>query len=148
MDRTDENLTAAVTQLGAELGRTDTKAGLLLTLDGLLVTALSLLGSDLHGPALVLAGVAAVALVGAVVLAVLTIRPRFGVGGGVNDRASFVYWATATPEAIRAGMADDRRLNQITTLSQIAMRKMRWLRLSGDASLLAIALIAGAIITR
>ncbi|MCG0290970.1 Pycsar system effector family protein [Streptomyces sp. PSAA01] len=147
MDRTNENLTATVAQTAGEIGKADAKAGFLLTLDGLLVTALSLMGSDLDGPALVLAGLAAAVVVLAVVLAVLVIRPRFGVNG-TNDRASFVHYATADLDEIRAAMTEDRRLNQVKITSQIAMRKMLCLRWSGDASLLAIALIAGAIITR
>jgi hypothetical protein len=146
-DRTETNLDNAVAQTAAEIARTDSKAGLLLTLDGLLVASLSLLGTDIHGPALALAVTGASALVAAVILALLVIRPRFGVKGA-DDRGSFHYWATASADEITAGMREDRRLLRVQVLSRIALCKMRRLRWSGDASLLAVVALAAAMLTR
>lgn len=148
MDRTETNLDAALAHTSSEISRTDTKAGLLLTLDGLLVAALSLLGSRVGGVALVLALVGALALVAAVVLALMVIRPRLAAPGGVNDRSSFAYWASATADEITAGMREDRRPTRVQVLSRIALRKMRVLQLAGDASLIAVIAIAAAILTR
>lgn len=146
-DRTSTNLDAAIAYAAADLTRTDTKAGLLLTLDGLLVAALSLSGTDLDGLALVLAVVGAVALIGSVVLSLLVIRPRLN-GRGLDDRSSYGYYADANPAAITAALAEDRRPVRLTALSRIALRKMRLLILAGDTTLAAVILIAAAILTR
>ena len=148
MDRTDENLNRAIDHTASEISRTDSKAGLLLTLDGLLVAALSFLGTDVHGVALVLAVVGAVALVAGVVLALMVIRPRLKAPGGNHDRSSFVHYATADLDEITAGMAEDRRPGRVQVLSRIALRKMRVLQLAGDASLAAVIAIAAAVLTR
>ncbi|WP_406501941.1 DUF5706 domain-containing protein [Streptomyces sp. NBC_01590] len=149
MDRTDANLDSALTHTVSEISRTDTKAGLLLTLDGLLVAALSFLGTDIDGLALVVALVGAVALVGGVVLALLVIRPRLAAPGQtVSDRAHFGFYATAEPAEIAEALAGDRRPARLQALSRIALRKMTQLRRSGDASLVAVIAIAAAILTR
>ncbi|MEU4502637.1 Pycsar system effector family protein [Streptomyces sp. NPDC024089] len=143
MDRTDSNLDSALTHTVSEISRTDTKAGLLLTLDGLLVAALSFLGTDIDGLALVFA------LVGAVVLALLVIRPRLAAPGQtVSDRAHFGFYATAEPAEIAEALTGDRRPARLQALSRIALRKMTQLRRSGDASLVAVIAIAAAILTR
>ncbi|GHH95700.1 Pycsar system effector family protein [Streptomyces capillispiralis] len=146
MSQADANLVAAIDQTLSELGRTDSKAGVLLTLDGLLVAALGLLGS-VTGVTLALVAVSAVALVVSVVLALLAIRPRLG-SPGVQDRAGFAYWATATQDEIQAGMQEDRRLARVQVLSRVVLWKMTRLRLAGDASLVAVAALAAALITR
>lgn len=146
MSQADANLVAAIDQTLSELGRTDSKAGVLLTLDGLLVAALGLLGS-VTGVTLALVAVSAVALVVSVVLALLAIRPRLG-SPGVQDRAGFAYWATATQDEIQAGMQEDRRLARVQVLSRVVLWKMTRLRLAGDASLIAVAALAAALITR
>ncbi|MFE7347561.1 Pycsar system effector family protein [Streptomyces griseus] len=149
MDRTDTNITDALAHTVSEISRTDTKAGLLLTLDGLLVAALSFLGTDVDGLALALAVVGAVALVGGVVLALLVIRPRLAAPGQtVSDRAHFGFYATAEPAEIAEALTGDRRPARLQALSRIALRKMAQLRRSGDASLIAVITIAAAILTR
>ncbi|NEB42273.1 Pycsar system effector family protein [Streptomyces sp. SID14515] len=146
-DRTDRNLDATIAHTTADLARTDTKAGLLLTLDGLLVAALSLSGTDMHGLSLTLAVVGAIALVGSVILALLVIRPRLN-GGQINDRTSYGYFAEADPAAIAEALAADRRPAHLAALSTIALQKMRRLRLAGDITLVAVVAIAAAILTR
>ncbi|MFJ2110609.1 Pycsar system effector family protein [Streptomyces sp. NPDC087850] len=146
-DRTDTNINEAITYAASDLARTDTKAGLLLTLDGLLVAALGLTGTDLHGLALILAIIGAVALIASVVLALLVLRPRIA-GGRINDRASYAYYATAKPDAIAQALAEDRRPARLIALSTIALRKMRLLIWAGDTTLAAVIAIAAAILTR
>nr|WTE08793.1 DUF5706 domain-containing protein [Streptomyces anulatus]WTE08805.1 DUF5706 domain-containing protein [Streptomyces anulatus] len=146
-DSTSTNLDTAIAYAATDLTRTDTKAGLLLTLDGLLVAALSLSGTDLDGLALVLAVVGAVALIGSVVLALLVIRPRLG-GRGLDDRSSYAYYADADPAAITEALAADQRPARLTALSRIALGKMRLLKVAGDTTLAAVILIAAAILTR
>ncbi|MEU3084731.1 Pycsar system effector family protein [Streptomyces albidoflavus] len=147
MDRTSTTLTEALDHTTADLGRTDTKAGLILTLDGLLVASLSLLGTGLKGPALVLAATGAVALIASVVLALYVIRPRIG-GSTYQDRASYAFYAEASPEDLAQALAEDRRQDRLQVLSLIALRKMRLLRVAGDTTLVAVVTIAAAILTR
>ena len=148
-DQFEASLTAGLAHTVQDIARTDAKAGVLLTLDGLLVAALSLLGTDARGVSLGLAVAGAIALIASVVLALLVVRPRLNPAGG-PDRASFVHWASEelSDEEIEEGLREDRRLPRLRTLSRIAMRKMRVLRLSGDAALAAVVLIAAAILTR
>jgi len=147
-DQFEASLTAGLAHTVQDIARTDAKAGVLLTLDGLLVAALSLLGTDARGVSLGLAVAGAIALIASVVLALLVVRPRLNPAGG-PDRASFVHWASeVSDEEIEEGLREDRRLPRLRTLSRIAMRKMRVLRLSGDAALAAVVLIAAAILTR
>lgn len=146
--QTSGNLDAALAHTVSEITRTDTKASALLTLDGLLVAALGLLGTDVHGPALAVAVLGGLTLVAAVVLALLVIRPRLARPGGTTDRSGFIYWAAATPDTITAEMTEDRRPTRLQVLSHLCLRKMRMLRAAGDTSLAAVVLIAAALLLR
>lgn len=136
----------AVTTVSSEITRTDTKAGLILTLDGLLVAALSLQDSPTSGGTLALAltALAATAVAASVGLAVHVIRPRLGTPGPSDP--SFVNWAAADTDSIRVSLAGDHRITRIQVLSRIAMRKMRVLRLSADIALVAVVATAAALI--
>ncbi|GHI91730.1 Pycsar system effector family protein [Streptomyces olivaceus] len=146
-DQTSRNLDTALAHTVSEITRTDTKASALLTLDGLLVAALGLLGTDVHGPALAVAVLGGLTLVAAVVLALLVIRPRLGVAG-TTDRSGFIYWAAATPDTITTEMTEDRRPARLQVLSTLCLRKMRTLRAAGDTSLAAVVLTAAALLLR
>ncbi|MFF9345339.1 Pycsar system effector family protein [Streptomyces sp. NPDC014773] len=145
-DRTSAALDATLAYTAADLTRTDTKAGLLLTLDGLLVAALSLAGTDLTGLALVLAVVGALALIASVVLALLVIRPRLA--RGCEDQGGYIYLAGADAAAITQALAADHRVTRLQALARIALAKMKVLRVAGDATLVAVVAIAAAILTR
>lgn len=147
MTATDKHLDAALAHTVSEITRTDTKAGLILTLDGLLVAALSFLGTDIEGVALVLAVVAMVTVVASVLLAVTVIRPRL-TGRGLADKGSFVYWAEATTEEITESLITDRRLTRVQVLSRIAIRKMRFLSHASTTSMVGVVAVAAAILTR
>ncbi|MFC8013556.1 Pycsar system effector family protein [Streptomyces cinereoruber] len=140
------NVDSALAYTASDLSRTDTKAGLVLTLDGLLVAALSLAGTDLAGLALALAVVGSAALITSVVLALLVIRPRLS--RGREDRGGYIYLATADPADITEALAADHRVTRLQALARIALRKMQLLRLAGDAALVAVVAIAAAILTR
>ncbi|MFE6743900.1 Pycsar system effector family protein [Streptomyces tubercidicus] len=137
VDCTDQAWAEALTTVKSEITKADTKSGHILTLDGLLVAALSLMSKQSTGVALVLAAAGAAALAVSVLLALLVIRPRLGAPGGTHDRASFVYWATASPDEIATGMQEDRRNARLKVLSKIALRKMHIQRLAGYAAFVA-----------
>jgi hypothetical protein len=146
-DRASTTLDATIAYAATDLARTDQKAGAVLALDGLLVAALGLIGTDLTGLALALGVIGAVALVGSVVLALLVIRPRIK-GRNLQDRASYVYYATADQAAITEALAEDRRIARLQSLSRLALRKMRLLQACGDTTLVAVVAIAAVALTR
>ncbi|MGW9441320.1 Pycsar system effector family protein [Streptomyces sp. NPDC055607] len=145
--RTSTNLDATLAYTAGDLGRTDTKAGLLLTLDGLLVAALGITGTDLHGLALAAAVVGALALIASVVLALLVIRPRLG-GKGPADKGGYIYLADTDPAAVTEALAGDHRVTRLQNLARIAVRKMKLLQIAGDAALVAVVAVAAAILVR
>ncbi|MFL4497378.1 Pycsar system effector family protein [Streptomyces sp. VTCC 41912] len=146
MEYTEQNWANVLSDLKNEIGRADSKSGNILTLDGLLVAALGLMGRNTGGAALVAEVAGILALTASVLLALLVIRPRLAAPGGTTDRISFVHLATATPEEITAAMRQDRRTTTAQTLSRIALRKMKIQRWAGDAAFAAAAAIGAAII--
>jgi hypothetical protein len=134
----DRNLDDALSAVAAEVARTDSKASLLLALDGVLVAAVATLGTNLPVVAAVFAAVGVLALVAAAVLGVLVVRPRLG----GTDRSSFPYWATCDPGEIEAGMVEDRRAVRVQVLSGICLRKMRALQSAADYTLTAVITLA------
>ncbi|MEU5157798.1 MULTISPECIES: Pycsar system effector family protein [Actinomycetes] len=148
MEHTERNWTDALANVGGEITKADSKAGSILTLDGLLVAALGLMNRDVNGATLALEAIGAVALAASVLLALLVIRPRLATPGtsGTHDGASFIAWKNATPEQIEAAMHEDRRATRVQTASRIAYRKMRVQRWAGDCAFIATAAIAVAAI--
>jgi len=142
MEHTERNLSDGLAHITGEITKADTKSGQILTLDGLLVAALSLMGKSGSAAALIAEAVGVLALTVSVLLALLVIRPRLRAPGGNHDRASFIYWATATQEEIKEGMREDRRLARVQVLSRITVRKMLIQRLAGDAAFVATVAIA------
>ncbi|MEV7782758.1 Pycsar system effector family protein [Kitasatospora sp. NPDC088351] len=138
-DRTEQNLTEALTHVIGEVARTDQKAGLLLGLDGVLAAAVAILAQAKGASLLVIAPVAAV-LLAATVLAVLVVRPRLA----PDDRSSYAHWVTRSPSELRTELAPDRRLDRLSVLSALCHRKMLLLRWSADITILALAALAGA----
>ncbi|MGK5533419.1 Pycsar system effector family protein [Streptomyces sp. URMC 129] len=137
---TGDSLDTAIATVLTQQTRTDSKAGLLLTLDSILVAGLAAMANGMSTPAAVVAGAAAVATVVAAVLAVLVTRPRLGNG---TDRGSFVHWATlADDQAVTAVLAEDRRAAHLRVMSRICLTKMRLLQHATDATLLAVGILA------
>lgn len=140
----DRALADACTGVFAEIGRTDSKASLLLAFVGAVLAGLaSLADNELPVAARVLGGGAVAAFGVAVVLLLLVVRP--GLGG--DDRASFLHWATLGDEAaLAAALAEDRRVIRIGVLSGITRRKMRLLRRAVDGIFVALVLLAAAVV--
>ncbi|MEU3226781.1 Pycsar system effector family protein [Streptomyces sp. NPDC006976] len=135
---TDKNLDAACTAITTEIGRTDTKASLLLAFDGAVLAGLtSLADKDLPRTAQLAGGAAAGALAAAAVLLLLVVRPDLG--GRTPAVGSFSYWARLDVATIRASMGDDARGTRIKVLSTIAVAKYE--RLTRAVNLILIALV-------
>ncbi|MFJ8444020.1 Pycsar system effector family protein [Kitasatospora griseola] len=147
-DRTDQNLTEALTHTAQDLARTDQKVSVLLGLDGVLAAAVAILAQAPSARLAVITPAAAL-LLAATILAVLAVRPRMDVRDpGDEDRSSPAYWSALDPEQLRAALRADRRLHRLTDLSTICDRKMALLRWAADTSIAAlVALAAAALIT-
>jgi hypothetical protein len=137
----NKNLDAACATVTAEIGRTDSKASLLLAFTGAVLAGLaSIADKGLPLPSRICGILAVLALGAAAVLLLLVVRPRLG----GTDRASFPYWARLDETEIRACMDGDTRAARIRVLSVLAVTKYTQLRRAVDAILLALALLAAA----
>ncbi|BAC75227.1 integral membrane plasmid transfer protein [Streptomyces avermitilis] len=136
---TDKNLDAACAAVAGEIGRTDSKASLLLAFNGAVLAGLaSVADKDLPQPTKTFGALAVLTLGIAAALLLLVVRPRLR----GDDRASFPYWARLDEDEIRACMEGDRRASSVRVLSSLAVRKYRHLRRAVDLSLTAMALLA------
>jgi hypothetical protein len=141
-DRTDQNLTDAVAAVMTEIGRTDTKASLLLAFNGAVIAGLAgAADKQLPLPCRLAGGTAIVTLAASAVLLLLVVRPRLGGADGSTDRSSFPYWAKCDAQQICTEMREDRRPDRIRVMSQIAKRKYVGLRRAIDLSLAATAFV-------
>ncbi|MFE9395713.1 Pycsar system effector family protein [Streptomyces flavidovirens] len=129
-DRLNVNLTAAHSEVKAEIIRTDTKASLLLAFDGAILAAVWTAATSLHLPvtALVATAIGAALVVAAAALLLAVVRPRLG---GANP-VGFPRWATLTEDEIRADLRSDDRAQHIRNLSRIAVAKFTRLQTAVD----------------
>ncbi|MFE1559073.1 Pycsar system effector family protein [Streptomyces sp. NPDC058734] len=129
--RADRNLDIAITHLTTDLSRCDSKAGLLLALSmaTLAGTLSAALGTRPSGLTIAVGSVGAAALLLAVIVLLLAVRP---VTGGPGDRPSWPYWAAQEPATIRIQMTEDWRADTVRALSGLAVRKFRQIRWAVD----------------
>ncbi|MFI1867374.1 Pycsar system effector family protein [Streptomyces jumonjinensis] len=140
-------LSSAHAEVRAEIPRTDTKVALLLAFIGGVLAGVGALAKDVipHLPAAaaVVGGAGVGLLIGAAGLLLRAVRPNLGGGGG------FPHWARLTPSEISAELEQDRRAQDISALSRIAVAKylrLRWavdLVCVGGVLLIAAAVIVG-----
>lgn len=136
-------ITAETTAVLAEITRTDSKAGALLTALGLPLAVLVgvLPGAGLSGPAAVLAALGGVGLLAAMLTVLAVLRPRIT----TVLPGTYLHWARCTPEELAADLAAPTAHGpQLIHLSQIALRKYEGLRLAGDLAAAALVLLAAA----
>ncbi|WP_338783400.1 Pycsar system effector family protein [Streptomyces sp. DG1A-41] len=146
MSAPDQNLTAALADVKAEIARTDNKTALLLAFVGAALAGAWTVAKDapLNLATVLVGGAGMVLLVAAIGLLLGSVRPNLG----GTHRVGFPLWATLTAEQITAELADDRRAQHIANLSQIAVAKFTGLRRAvdltrmGGALLITAALIA------
>jgi hypothetical protein len=136
---TGKNLDVALAAVTSEIGRTDSKASLLLAFNGAVLAALaSVADTDLPLPVRIFGALAVLTLGVAAVLLLLVVRPRLR----GDDRASFPFWARLDEDEIRSCMAADTRAARVRVLSNLAVGKFVHLRRAVDLSLAALALLA------
>ncbi|MFF1284330.1 Pycsar system effector family protein [Streptomyces sp. NPDC058299] len=110
----------AATTLRSELGRVDNKASLLLALTGAALAGLGSAAPQLHLPtaAAVAAGVGSAALVAAVVLLLLAVRPSLPDG-----TSGWPAWHRITDADLRAYLALGCDIGEVRCLQQVARQK-------------------------
>ncbi|MEU6175848.1 Pycsar system effector family protein [Streptantibioticus parmotrematis] len=138
-------LDSELATVAAEIVRTDGKASLLLAFVGAGLAGLAQVTGHGRTLALTCAALTALDLAAAVVVLLLTVWPRLGSGG--IDRA-FPHWARLSPAEVRAALTTDDRAARIVTLSRIALRKYRHLRVAVLLCIVAVPLAALAVALR
>ncbi|MFB6531656.1 Pycsar system effector family protein [Streptomyces sp. NPDC056399] len=138
---TDE-LLAAHAEVKAEIARTDSKTGLLLAFMGAVMAGIWSTAKDLTLtlPAYLVGGAGLALLLVAAGLALQSVRPHLGGGGG------FPLWATLTPQQITATTETRDLATALVRLSRIAVAKFVLLRRAVDLVLAAGALLLVAVL--
>ncbi|MEV6087820.1 Pycsar system effector family protein [Streptomyces parvulus] len=139
MSATDRNLSAAHSEVKAEIARTDTKTALLLAFVGAVLAGAWTVARDLPMtvPALIAGGLGLALLVGAAGLLLRSVRPNLG------GRHGFPLWATLAADEIGAAVAGDLAVD-IAGLSRIAVAKFTCLRRAVDLTMTGGALLNAA----
>ncbi|MEV8103149.1 Pycsar system effector family protein [Streptomyces sp. NPDC088135] len=126
----DARLNEAAANLFAELSRTDTKAGHLLTSFSLPLAVLvaAVPGRGLPPAAVVLIGAGVVGLIAAMLIVLTVLHPRVSRA----PRGSWVYWASCTPDELVDDLRNPAsRKEHVIHLARITRRKFTGLRLAG-----------------
>ncbi|GGM10551.1 hypothetical protein GCM10010129_63160 [Streptomyces fumigatiscleroticus] len=112
-----QNLTTALTDVKAEIARTDNKCSLLLAFVGAVLAGAWTVAKDAPlNLASIVVGITGMALlVTAAGLLLASVRPRLS----ARDRVGFPLWATLTAEEIDAELSRDWRAQHIAALSRI-----------------------------
>lgn len=146
----DAQWTAALTAVTAQVSGTDAKSAALLTGLGLPLAVLTaaVQGRELSTPVTVLVGLGGGALVVALLLVLMAIRPALPPGHAA--RGSFLYWAECTPAQLAADVAAastrDHRVTRIQDLSRLALRKHRLVRRAIHVTIAGLLLLGAALV--
>lgn len=140
-DRTDANLAAAAVDSRREVDRSDTKASVLLALNGAMTAGLmSAADADLLTSAKLVGGLSGAFIIVAIVVLLRVVRPRTRIKN--ESSAGFVRWASLDQPAFREAMREDHRVDDAHALAKLADRKHTLLRWAVDATTTAVALFA------
>jgi hypothetical protein len=139
-DMKHHNLDAADAMMGQELARHDTKASLLIAIDG---GTLALLTTIVHGlnypvPVLAIGTAGITAMVASILLLLCSIRPRLSGASGEG----WELWARMERDALATHMIDDRRPERVVALSRLIRSKYVQLQRAVDLLLVGLFLIA------
>ncbi|MFJ1972344.1 Pycsar system effector family protein [Streptomyces sp. NPDC087903] len=136
-----ESLTAAHTEVKAEIARTDNKTTLLLAFIGAVLAGAWTIAADLPlaWPAAIVGGLGMTLLIAAAGLLLRSVRPN------LSGRHGFPLWATLTPEQITDAISGDLAAD-IAGLSRLAVVKFTGLRRAVDLTLTGGALLVLALL--
>ncbi|WP_308218086.1 Pycsar system effector family protein [Streptomyces sp. RKCA744] len=145
----DAVLAAAHAEVKTEIGRTDSKASLLVAFNGALLAGVWTVATSLRLPpaALAVGAVGVVLLVASVAVLLAAVRPNLG---GARPKG-FPLWATLPAEQLRAALLADDLAEHVARLSRLAVGKFVRLQRAVDltraagASFTVAALVAAAL---
>ncbi|OPF77897.1 integral membrane plasmid transfer protein [Streptomyces antioxidans] len=126
----DTVLVAAHAEVKMEIGRTDSKASLLLAFDGALLAGVWTVATSLHlHPAALAVGAVGVGLlVASIAMLLAAVRPNLG---GAHLKG-FPLWATLRAEQLRAALLADDLAEHVARLSRLAVGKFDRLQRAVD----------------
>lgn len=130
MSAREQNVTAALADVKAEISRTDNKTALLLAFVGAVLAGAWTVAKDvpLNVAAVVVGGAGMACMVAAAALLLHSVRPNLG----GRTPVGFPLWATLTAEEIDTELSGDRRTQHIAVLSRIAVSKFTCLKRAVD----------------
>ncbi|MFE5037866.1 Pycsar system effector family protein [Streptomyces sp. NPDC056683] len=130
MNAREQNLTAALADVKAEISRTDNKTALLLAFVGAVLAGAWTVAKDvpLNDASVAAGGAGLVCMVAAAGWLLHSVRPNLG----GRTPVGFPLWATLTVEEIDTELTEDRRAQHIAVLSRIAVVKFTCLRRAVD----------------
>ncbi|MDP9608821.1 Pycsar system effector family protein [Streptomyces demainii] len=142
----DAVLAAAHAEVKTEIGRTDSKASLLLAFNGALLAGVWAVATGLRLPsaALAVGAVGVGLLVASVAVLLAAVRPNLG---GAHPKG-FPLWATLPADQLRAALVSDDLTEHVRRLSLLAVGKFVRLQRAVDltraagAAFIAAALVA------
>ncbi|MEU4507578.1 Pycsar system effector family protein [Streptomyces sp. NPDC024089] len=129
-DNDDARLSEAAAAVAAEIARSDTKAGHLLSSFSLPLTVLiaTVPGRDLPPTSSVLIKAGAIGMVLAMLIVLVVVAPQMSRA----SRGGWVYWASCTPDELKEDLRSSAsRAEHTIHLSRIARRKFIGLLLAG-----------------
>ncbi|NGO14057.1 integral membrane plasmid transfer protein [Streptomyces sp. HC44] len=130
MSAREQNLTAALADVKAEISRTDNKTALLLAFVGAVLVGSWTVAKDvpLNIASVMVGGAGMACMVAAAGLLLHSVRPNLG----GRTPVGFPLWATLTAEEIDTELSSDRRTQHIAVLSRIAVAKFTCLKRAVD----------------
>ncbi|MFJ7336343.1 Pycsar system effector family protein [Streptomyces sp. NPDC101110] len=129
-DLTEQNLKMADSMLGHELVRHDTKAGLLIAVDGgiLALVAATARGADLVWYVRLPGTLGLASLTASILILLSSVRPALGGRAGEG----WELWSRLDRDDLLIHLGVDRRPDRVLFLSRMVHRKFRRLRLAVD----------------
>lgn len=142
MSHIPRNLTAAHSEVKAEISRTDNKTGLLLAFVGAVLAGAWTVGRDLpmNLPAYIAGGLGVALLVAAAGLLLRSVRPN------LRGRHGFPLWATLTADEITTTVSGQNLAADVAGLSRLAVAKFTCLRRAVDLTFAGGALLVLAVV--
>lgn len=135
-DTAQERIAATVASLQADLGRSDTKASLLLALAGAALVALASAAPDLHPtvPTAVIASLGTAAMLAATVILLCAVRPHLGGNGWTG-------WPRLNADQLRDQLTAGYQVEHLRFMAALATRKFRLIRAAVDCMLAGLGLL-------
>ncbi|MFM9373230.1 Pycsar system effector family protein [Streptomyces sp. Da 82-17] len=132
-----EVLKQALASTQADIARCDTKASMLLALAGAGLAVVGGVVKDFELPlaAQIIGGLGTIAIVGALYVLLLVVRPNTRGGHG------WPLWATLTPEQLREQIREDHLVEQLHVFAVLAARKYSRIQIAVDLLRAGVALL-------